>query len=162
MNRFELLPGSLQEQNGVFPFINTRGEYFSVQGRESTQQGVTVSPARPQANLHCRSAVLGRQGFEARRKCMELFQTNRQKGRALIVKTFSSNPQDKCPFWILCDFWAWNPRQTLLCVLHTLVLDTLRSVCAFWGFSQSTVALAALVHSVFLFQSFSYKIWHSI
>lgn len=64
MNRFGLLPGSLQEQNGVFPFINTRGKYSSTQGRESTQQGVTMAPTCLEADFYCGSTVLSNNGFE--------------------------------------------------------------------------------------------------
>lgn len=67
MNTFELLPGSLQEQNGVFPFINTRGKYFGIQGRQSTQQGVAMAPTGPETDLHSCRAVLSDHGFKTRR-----------------------------------------------------------------------------------------------
>lgn len=173
MNRFELLPGSLQQQNGVFSFINTGSKYFSVQGRESTQRGVAVSPACPEADLHCWSAVLSNHGFEAWRKCMELF---KKEGRVLTVGMFWSNAHNKFPFLIWCDFWAWNPCRILpwcWCsaqlpepgllflpgLLHPLALGMLWSGSALLVFSQPAVALAALV---FLLQASSCKILCSI
>lgn len=112
MNTFELLPGSLQEQNGVLPFINTRGKYFGVQGRQSTQQRVAMAPAGPETDLHSCSAVLSDHSFKTWRQCMELL-----KNRGKKAEYYWWNPQNKLVFKILCNIWAWNPCQVPLCMV---------------------------------------------